>query len=426
MLKYFLLFSFLVIFISCSDNSGYEPADSYPTDRFTTDRGSSVRCSGSGSGSRGGEINISKADDISSSNAGEYRVSGQCERSNEPVKISIENKGLEKMCSGGKWSVTLDVTSIVQRRETVNISVSSSGASACVSVDNRFDCPDGYIPVPRSASYTERDFCVMEYEASSEHRRNDRYGSGSSYGNNRYGNNRYGNTGYGSSGGRYGEDDGYYFDRAISRSGNDPWTEVSHGEAKEKCQNNGIGYNLITNDDWQTIAHHIESEHFNWSAGRAIVRADNFLNVGVALTGAYGGSGRGGSSSRWELGKRSHILPNGEEIWDFSGGVWEFVLDTASGLGVRNENNKPISELSGENKRLFGPKSNYNSLSDRNIRETPGGLGQARLSTVRDYIARGGGSSERDLGIFAVRADIDNKRSGASLRGIGFRCIFRP
>jgi len=415
-LPIFFLFSFLVIFISCSNGSDYQPADIDPTDRFTTNRASSVRCGSSGSSSGGGEITISKADDISSSNAGEYRMSGRCEQSNEPIEISIENKRLEKMCSGGRWSVTLDVTSVVQRRETVDISVSSSGASACVSVDNRFDCPDEYIPVPRSVGYTKRDFCVMKYEASSEYRRNDRYDS------NRYG----GSSRYGSSIGRYGEDDERHFEKAISRSGNDPWTEVSHGEAKEKCQNNGIGYNLITNDDWQTIGRHIESEHFNWSAGRAVVRADNFLNIGVALTGAYGSSRRGSSSSRWEFGRRSHILPNGEEIWDFSGGVWEFVLDNASGLGVRNESNKPISELSGENKRLFGPKSNYSSLSNRNIRETPGGLGQARLSTVRDYVARGGGSSERDLGIFSVRTDIDSNRSRASLRGVGFRCIFRP
>ncbi|MDE0151527.1 MAG: SUMF1/EgtB/PvdO family nonheme iron enzyme [Bdellovibrionales bacterium] len=437
MLKYFLLFSSVIFFTSCLDNGNYEPAREYPTDRFTENRTSSVRCNGSGNSSRGGDISISKSDDISSNNAGEYRVSGHCERSNEPVQISVENKSLEKMCSGGRWSATLDVTSVVQRQDTVSISVSSSGSSACVAVDNRFNCPEGYIPVPRLTGYTERDFCVMEYEASSEYRRDDRYSSGrygssSSYGS-RYGggssygsNSRYGGYGNSRSGGYY-EDDEYYFDRAISRSGNDPWTEISHGEAQQKCQNNGIGYNLITNDDWQTIARHIESEHFNWSEGRAVVRANNILNVGVALTGAYGSSRRGGSSSRWEIQKRTHSLPNAEEIWDFSGGVWELVSDTVSALGIRSEGNKNISELSGENKRLFGPKSNYNSLSDRrSTRETPGGLGHARLSSARDYVARGGGSSERDLGVFSVRADIDSNRSGSALRGIGFRCIFRP
>lgn len=430
MLKYFLLFSILIIFSSCLDNNNYESAREYPTDRFTDNRTNSVRCSGSGSSSRGGDISISKSDDISSSNAGEYRVSGHCERSNEPVQISVENKSLEKVCSGGRWSATLDVTSVVQRQDTVSISVSSSGSSACVAVDNRFNCPEGYIPVPRLAGYTERDFCVMEYEASSEYRRNDRYSSGRYGSNSGYGgyNSNSRTRGYNSNSrsGGYNEDDEYYFDKAISRSGNDPWTEISHGEAQQKCQNNGIGYNLITNDDWQTIARHIESEHFNWSEGRAVVRANNILNVGVALTGASGSSRRGGSSSRWEIQKRTHSLPNAEEIWDFSGGVWELISDTVSALGIRSEGNKTISELSGENKRFFGPKSNYNSLSDRSIRETPGGLGQARLSSVRDYVARGGGSSERDLGVFSVRADIDSNRSGSALRGIGFRCIFRP
>lgn len=417
MLKYFLLFFYLMVFTSCLDQDNFANNDRR-VDQLNTTRSSSVRCSGSSNSS---ELSISKADNITSSNAGEYRMSGHCERSNDRIDISIENKGLEISCSGGRWNVNLDLTSVVQRRDVVNISVSGSGGSACASVDNRFNCPEGYIPVPRAIGYTERDFCVMEYEASSEYRRNDRYG-GSRYGSS----SRY-DDGYGNSR-NYNNEDDYYYDKAVSQSSNDPWTGISHVEAKEKCENNGVGYYLINNDDWQTIARHIESEHENWSLGRTVVRADNILNVGISLSGAYGSSRRGGSSSRWEIDKRSHILPNGEEIWDFSGGVWEFVLDAASSLGVRKESNKPVSELSGENKRLFGPKSNYNSLSDRNVntREAPGGLGDAKLSTVKDYVARGGGTSERDMGVFSVRTDIDDRRSGASLRNIGFRCVFRP
>ena len=407
MLKYFLLLFCLAIFISCSNNGndGFED-DNYDrqTERFSSTRSSSTRCDSS---RRSSDLSISKSDDINSSNAGEYRVSGHCERSNEQIEISVENKSLEVLCSGGRWGVTLDLTSVVQGRETVSISAGGSGSSACVSVENRFNCPEGYIPVPREDNYTERDFCVMKYEAGSEYRQNDRD-------RDRYRNNYRGN-----------EDEDYYFDKAVSRSGNDPWTGLSHGEAKEKCQNNGIGYSLITNDDWQTIARLIESEPENWSSGRAVVRADNVLNVGVSFRGASGGSRRG-SSSHWEINRRTHILPNGEEIWDFSGGVWEFVLESTASLGVRSEGNKHISELSGESKRLFGPKNSFYHLSDRSIRETPGGLGDAKLSTVKDYTARGGGNSERDMGVFSVRADIDNKRSGPSLRNIGFRCIFRP
>ena len=414
MLKYFLLLFCLVLFISCSNNENAEE-DSYydydrQTDRFSSTRSGGTRCS-EFSGSS--DISISKVDDINSSNAGEYRVSGHCEQSNDRIEISVENKGLEVSCSGRRWNVTLDLTSVVQGRDTVSISAEGSGSSACVSINNRFNCPEGYIPVPREKNYTERDFCVMEYEASSEYRRNDRSRD------------RYDRSNYNNYRGRD-DDEGNYFDKAVSRSGNDPLTGVSYTEAKEKCQNNGIGYGLITNDDWQTIARHIESEHENWSSGRAVVRADNVLNVGIAQTGAYSGSRGGGSSSRWEIDKRTHRLPNGEEIWDFSGGVWEMILDSVSSLGVQSSGNKNIAELSGEKKRLFGPKSNFRYLSDRTIRETPGGLGKAKFSTVKNYLARGGGTSERDMGIFSVRADIDNKRSGASLRNTGFRCVFRP
>ena len=415
MLKYFLLFSF--IFISCTDSGsrGNEPAEEYyndDQDRFSSTRSRSVRCNDSSSNS---ELIISRAENINSGNAGEYRISGKCERSSERVEISVENKSLEKMCSGRRWDAVLDLTSVVQGRETVSISVSSSGASACVSVDNRFNCPEGYIPIPREEGYTERDFCVMEYEASSENQRDDRYGSSSRSSRDRYDRGRYDDR-----------DDEFYFDKAVSRSGDDPWTEISHNEAREKCQNNGIGYSLITNDDWQTIARHIESEPENWSSGRVVVRSNNILNFGVALTGHGGSSRRGGSSSQWERDKRSHLLPNGEEIWDFSGGVWEFILDSVSSLSVQSGSNESISELSGQNKRLFGPRGNFRSLSDRQVRETPGGLGQAKLSTVKNYAARGGGVSERDLGIFSVRVDIDGSRSGASLRNVGFRCVFHP
>ena len=63
-----------------------------------------------------------------------------------------------------------------------------------------------------------------------------------------------------------------------------PWVKISPGSAIFACAQLGSGYELITNEMWQTIARNIETAqsapgvYLNWS--NASVSGDNALNRG--------------------------------------------------------------------------------------------------------------------------------------------------
>ena len=422
-----LWLGFFLFCFSCADSSQieYEENDeSQP--RSLRDRGrSGSRCGGS---SR--DITINDLKDINSRNAGNYLLAGKCETSNEDVEISIGGDAIATPCTGSRWSIYLDVTGVVQGLESVEVSASAGGECASAVVDNFFDCPEGYIPVPRLDRYTDDDFCVMQYEAQREN------GSEGS----RYGSGRRGSSGESyRAGSRYGsrdsEDQNRGFEKAVSISQGEPWTRVSRRQAIQNCRNNGTGYDLISNDEWQTVARHIESYGENWSLGRAVVQSNNSLNKGVisrrrplssdrngGRSDRYGDSSRRSSTNTgdWDPGRRYHILPNGVEIWDLAGNVWELVRDTAGELGIEEDENENIAELTGVNKKLFGPKKDYSSFENTRGRDESG-LGYAYLSNVEDIVMRGGASS-RDSGIFSVDAKTQEGRLGTA----GFRCVYYP
>jgi hypothetical protein len=156
---------------------------------------------------------------------------------------------------------------------------------------------------------------------------------------------------------------------AESRPDGTPWTGLTQVEAKKACEALGEGYSLITNDEWMTIAHNIESVERNWSdyqthkAGRSDARLNvgNVCRYGNRGTGARIGVGQGMTyygegvieasdddeqgcygyksykagvfgdvpkpdldKNRWNEYRRTHYLSNSEVIWDFSGNVWEW------------------------------------------------------------------------------------------------------
>ena len=409
------IFSFLsatLVFTSCNfknSSSNSNDNDRAQQLRARTDEvsSSSRNCDSN----RSGQTTINIAKTINSENAGEYSLSGRCDIKNKEVTISVDRNSIDINCYGGRWRVYLDLTSIAQSKDKLEISARSGSDEACVSVDNLFQCPDKYTPIPRLDGFTDRDFCVMKYEAKRE------------YGNR----NR---SSFRGSSSRDEEDN--YDEKAISNSGDDSWVEISHTQAREKCANNGLGYRLIRNEEWQTIARHIEDEDRNWSSGKSSSSSNNFLNYGILTTGAgssYRSSSSRSSSDRyrnsdWYPEKRSHYLPNGEEIWDLSGGVWEYVEESASELGVQKEEN-PIFDLSSKNRELFGSANHYSEPSyNTNIRNTTRGLGYAYLSKIEDRVIRGGGHSIEDLGIFSVDASISDDDS--IFTPTGFRCVYSP
>ncbi len=414
-----ILFNFYFLFVtlaltSCSGRN--EPSlNNIPDDRAQQlrERPQTTSRNRGCNSNQNGEVSISRARTISSENAGEYRLSGRCDSNSREVTITIEGKSLDINCSGGRWAANLDLTSIVQDQDTVEISAESESDTACTSVNNIFNCPDEYVPVPRLDNFTNRDFCVMKYEAKRE------------YSNRRSSSSR-------RSVSSRDDNNNNYDEKAISKSSDDPWIEISHTQAQVKCQNNGLGYRLIRNSEWQTIARHVEDEDRNWSSGKASSSTSNFLNYGVLFrkSGSNSrssfGRGRSNYANRdWNPEKRDHYLPNGEEIWDMSGGVWEYVDDSTSDLGVKKEKDEPIFD-SDQNKKLFGPAGYYNAPSyNRDTRNNTLGLGYAYLSNIKDGIIRGGGFTEDDLGIFSVDASV-RYDDALTLSPTGFRCVYEP
>ena len=108
------------------------------------------------------------------------------------------------------------------------------------------ECPTNYIFIPKLVSYTVVDFCVMKYEA---------------------------------------KDDGY--GTPVSIAANKPWVSIKRDDARSKCQSLGRGYDLISNDQWQTIARNIAGVLDNWNIVSS-VRTE--LNSGYSLAGSSAGA----------------------------------------------------------------------------------------------------------------------------------------
>ena len=166
-------------------------------------------------------------------------------------------------------------------------------------------CPTGFVPVTGNATYSTSDFCVMQFEAKND-------GSGN----------------------------------AISTAAGTPFVSLPatlagpDNDAFEKCSAmSETGFTgtfaLISNDEWMTIARDIESNPLNWSGlvvGTGHIprgHSDNSSGL-LAVTDIldpYDGTGNIDGEppgSGWEQ-KRTHLLTNGSEIWDFAGNVWEWV-----------------------------------------------------------------------------------------------------
>ena len=100
---------------------------------------------------------------------------------------------------------------------------------------------------------------------------------------------------------------------------------------------------MINNAEWITVASNIANVGTNWSNGTV---GSGALNHGhtdgnpddaLAVTDdndPCNGTGQTCSSSTWNNQRRTHVLSNSNDIWDFSGNLWEWV-------DYFNDDNKP-------------------------------------------------------------------------------------
>ncbi|MDE0119627.1 MAG: hypothetical protein OXM55_06450 [Bdellovibrionales bacterium] len=379
---FFSVFSLLTFSLSCAQNSARRPHQQFDPEvcnsqieRKTAD--------------------INDLDLIDSDNASEYSISGTCERNGSEVKIYIEGYPLDQppTCNRGKWKISVDITGIINQKRRVQVAVSQTGNSGllCKNTTNHFICPKGYIGVPELSDFTDSAFCAMKYEA--------KVPSGTSLGS--------------------------PYNRPTLKAEAIATGVLISGISEENainyCRENGIGYTLIKNEEWNTIARHIESVDVNWSNKTTRIQSGNRLNIG-SISGIKKSSDDDDiNDDRWSLHKRTHKLPNNEYIWDFAGNLSELVQHNISNLPTTYTGY--IYNLPSSLKSLFGPREDYTTLDDRERINSFAGLGYMQGSRFAGVILRGG-SNNRTAGIFSVDTSFTKDRT---LRpNIGFRCTYNP
>ena len=278
-------------------------------------------------------------------------------------------------CADGAWVATLDVIGLNKTSGSISITArhsSSDGRSAhraSKNVTNHFICPENFVGVPSLGDYTANSFCVAKYEMKND-------GSG----------------------------------QAVSQAADVPYTGVSRDDAVVKCISMGSGYDLLTNDGWQSMARHIELVGDNWSGGNvgssegfsqghSYESSNDVFNDFLAASsddnkGCHG-TEQTCDGRTWNKQRRTHTFSNGEVIWDVSGNAWEWVKDDNSddNNGVYGDNaymsqvtstsHTTARSLSGGTtttarvaKDQFGPSGDFSSLNSGHY----GGLGYGYLN----------------------------------------------
>lgn len=219
-----------------------------------------------------------------------------------------------------------------------------------------------------------------------------------------------------------------------------PWLNVSRDSALAACQAEGVGYDLISNAQWQAAARNVARVAANWSQGSV---GYGYLNIGNADVGGYqpcastaeyvDTSCSAMSATGNFIRKRTHVLSTGAVLWDMGGNNYEIVktLSTAgqySGGGCANAlgSTNPANDQLGSPMKAFGLGIMFGPSLDTSV-SLCAGLG----SLVREYsnnvsshraVVRGGASFDPS-GIFA--ADIGWVNASMTDSSYSFRCIYK-
>jgi hypothetical protein len=267
-------------------------------------------------------------------------------------------------------------------------------------------CPANFISVPARAPYTSLGFCVAQYEMKIQGESN-------------------------------GVQDFQASFTAESRASGTPWVRVKREQAINKCQELGPGYDLISNDQWQSIAQDLELQSLNWTSGSvgsgmmyrghsddspsellSVSTADPYDQTGNNVLAAEGS----GKEQRRRL-----TLSNGNAIWDLAGNANEWVKDDNANKYGNDHYISQITDVSnpiviaGRTARVrFGPALDHTTLGGSQY----GGLGKGLINDNQGAIVRGASYRRTTYaGVFFV--DLGTSSTfWSNFRG--FRCTLVP
>ncbi len=365
----------------------------------------------------------------------------------------------------------VSIFSIRHKPITQRISPVSSSQKA---VQIAKTCPSGFVLVPGNKLYHTKDFCVMKYDAKCADISSPNVGLAPIPGNKCSGLSVSGGYGgvYKNNGQNCGCNNINAKEIVSTRSGF-PITYIAMSDntpnnAKVYCQN--MGWHVITNNEWMTIARNVETVDTNWCnkngtvcgnppgiQGKILANGHNdALNEASASAGGIGaliagndnqpcfgtttdGSNTcGGKNSQ----KRTLTLTNGNIIWDFAGNVWQWVdavverknepESSSSGvldLGWTRSDFAPGSLPSVISDSGQGPLLNYNAFRPSNPTwNSNNGVGRiyhysnpADTSTVLYAFIRGGNWRHfEDDGAFTIH--MSPPAYTENIDDVGFRC----
>lgn len=327
-------------------------------------------------------------------------------------------------------------------------------------------CLPGFIKVPASSLYNTPDFCVMKYDAKVALISNPTVGlspklgdpcdgesSGISFGT-------YKNNGTGCAAISQSKE-------IVSVASGYPLAyipEIGSGSENATSYCNHMGWHLITNAEWMTIARNVEQVSANWCSpdgtdcgntlgapGKILASGHSHAQPNQALvaseddsqacfgTATDGSNNCGAPNSQ----KRTLTLSNSQVIWDFAGNVWQWVAGTVlrkdepqsvsngkSDIGWLSSDFAPGATQSVIINNGQGPVLGYNSFRPSNSNwNSNNGVGKIfHYSSINDTnttiygLIRGGQWNHGAVdGAFSMHlTPVPNK---TNIDDVGFRCV---
>lgn len=338
------------------------------------------------------------------------------------IKVGDFRPSEQPICTAQNFVITFELTRYdLPSSMTLDIKHAKADGSEAKeitkTISNSFICATNYVAVPPRVGYSDKAFCVMKYEAKDV-----------------------GST-------------------ATAQVTGTPWVTISPTDAFAKCQAIGTGYDLITNDEWQTIVRNAEDVAVNWSSrtighsrGMNIGHSDgtpsNTLAASTDDNAGCEGTGQACSTSLWDAQRRTHMLTNDRIIWDMGGNVTEYVKDRYDSSAQTNfGSTRKISQLTssvppdaialtaGTVSRSRKARDHFGPATDRSSANSSpfaglgvmSGLAYFGLDTaVEKTISRRGYFQQAtdNAGLFTTLHGIALTFNTASV--VGFRCVQHP